>query len=81
MKRRDFWKSMLAAASVVPPATAQEVARKSAGLPPLKITDVKVITTSGGRVVAPDPHAILQRVARVVAADGEAAGLPDHGLW
>ena len=49
MKRRDFWKGMLAAASVVPPAAAQEAAKRTAGLPPLKITDVKVITTSGGR--------------------------------
>jgi mannonate dehydratase len=49
MKRREFWKGMLAAASVVPPVAAQEAAKRTAGLPPLKITDVKVITTSGGR--------------------------------
>jgi mannonate dehydratase len=48
MNRRDFWKGALAA-SVVPAATAQEVARRTTGLPPLTIKDVKVITTSGGR--------------------------------
>src|SRR4051812_1121690 len=47
MKRRDFWKTGLAAA-VIPAAAAQEQARRTKGLPPLTIKDVKVITTSAG---------------------------------
>jgi mannonate dehydratase len=37
------------AAPVIPAAFAQEAGRRTTGLPPLKITDVKVIPTSGGR--------------------------------
>ena len=48
MNRRDILKGMLAG-SVIPAAQAQEAARRTRGLPPLTIKDVKVITTSGGR--------------------------------
>ncbi|HEU0123944.1 MAG TPA: enolase C-terminal domain-like protein [Bryobacteraceae bacterium] len=47
MNRRLFAKSLLAAPALAP-AMAQEAARKTTGLPPLKIKDVKVIVTSGG---------------------------------
>ncbi|MBI4910714.1 MAG: mandelate racemase [Acidobacteria bacterium] len=48
MKRRDLWKPILAAPAM--PAAAQQQARKNVnGLPPLKITGFKVITTNGGR--------------------------------
>lgn len=46
MDRRDFGKT-LAGMGALSPALAQEVERRTAGLPPLKITDVKVIATSG----------------------------------
>lgn len=48
MKRRDFWKGMLAVPAM-PAAAAQQASRRTAGLPPLTIKEVKVITTSGGR--------------------------------
>ena len=47
MKRRDFWKTMMAA-PVIPAAAQQEASRRTAGLPPLTIKEVKVIPTSGG---------------------------------
>ncbi len=45
--RRHFAKAMLAG-SAIPAAAAQEVSRRTAGLPPLTIKDVRVIATSGG---------------------------------
>src|SRR5688572_16842013 len=48
MTRRQFAKTLLAAPAV-PYAAAQEAERRTRGLPPLTIKDVKVITTSGGR--------------------------------
>jgi mannonate dehydratase len=48
MNRRSFAASLLAA-PVVAPAAAAQYERKTKGLPPLTIKDVKVITTSGGR--------------------------------
>lgn len=47
MNRRLFAKSLLAVPAMSV-ATAQEVARRTNGLPPLKIEDVKIIQTSGG---------------------------------
>ena len=47
MNRRAFAKGLLAAPAM-PVAAQQEAARKTTGLPPLTIKDVKVITTSGG---------------------------------
>lgn len=48
MKRRELWKPLLAAPAM-PLAAQQQVARNNNGLPPLKITGFKVITTNGGR--------------------------------
>lgn len=48
MRRRDLWKAFLGAAAM-PLAAQQQAARNMNGLPPLKITGFKVITTSGGR--------------------------------
>ncbi len=48
MNRRSFGKSVIALPAI-PAAVAQVVQRRTTGLPPLKITDVKVIPTSGGR--------------------------------
>lgn len=48
MNRRDLAKGLLAA-SAIPAAAQEQAARRNNGLPPLKITDVKVIATSGGR--------------------------------
>ncbi|MCC6537983.1 MAG: hypothetical protein IT162_10560 [Bryobacterales bacterium] len=48
MNRRDLAKGLLAA-SAIPVAAQEQAARRTTGLPPLKITDVKVIATSGGR--------------------------------
>ena len=48
MNRRSFGKSVLAQWAI-PAAAAQVVQRRNTGLPPLKITNVKVIPTSGGR--------------------------------
>jgi mannonate dehydratase len=47
VKRRDFWKTMMAA-PVMPAAAQQQVSRRTAGLPPLTIKEVKAIATSGG---------------------------------
>ncbi|MDQ2898356.1 MAG: hypothetical protein M3Y07_00975 [Acidobacteriota bacterium] len=46
MKRRNFLKTLAAAPALS--AAAQEYTKRTAGLPPLTIKDVKVITTSGG---------------------------------
>jgi mannonate dehydratase len=48
MNRRDFALSLLAAPAM-PAVAAQQAAQRTTGLPPLKITNVKVIPTSGGR--------------------------------
>jgi len=48
MTRRDMWKMFLGAAAM-PAAAQQQATRATNGLPPLKITGFKVITTSGGR--------------------------------
>jgi mannonate dehydratase len=47
MNRRDLLKS-LAGAPLIPAVTAQEIARRSNGTPPLTIKDVKVVSTNGG---------------------------------
>jgi mannonate dehydratase len=48
MDRRTFHRALFATPAI--PAAAQETAaRRTNGLPPLKITDVKIIPTSGGR--------------------------------
>ena len=44
--RRHFLKSLLAVPAIQ--AAAQEAARRTTGLPPLKITNVKIIPTNGG---------------------------------
>src|SRR5438445_5859111 len=49
MNRRELIRAAFAAAPLISAATAQEVARRANGMPPLTIKDVKVITTSGGR--------------------------------
>ncbi len=48
MNRRNLLKAALGAIPAIPAAIAQDLSKKSAGLPPLTIKDVKVITTSGG---------------------------------
>jgi len=48
MNRRELIQSGLASITLASMATAQEVAKKTVGLPPLTIKDVKVITTAGG---------------------------------
>ncbi|HUQ95730.1 MAG TPA: enolase C-terminal domain-like protein [Bryobacteraceae bacterium] len=48
MKRRDLWKPFVAAPAMSAAAQAQ-TQKATAGLPPLKIKDFKVISTSGGR--------------------------------
>ena len=48
MNRRELIRTALATAPLISAATAQEVARRTNGLPPLTIKDVKVITTTGG---------------------------------
>lgn len=47
MKRRDFFPA-LGAVAAIPASAAQEASRRTAGLPPLTIREVKVIATSGG---------------------------------
>jgi len=47
MNRRELIHTALAAAPLVNAATAQEVAKRTNGLPPLTIKDAKVITTTG----------------------------------
>lgn len=49
MKRRELISGALAAAAAVPAMAQQQAEKKLAGLPPLKITGIKVIPTSGGR--------------------------------
>lgn len=46
MNRRDLWR-VAASTPLIPLAAAQEASRRTAGLPPLTIKDVKVIATSG----------------------------------
>ena len=48
MKRRDFWKGLLAAPAM-PALAQQEYAKRSSGLPPLTIKEARVIPTSAGR--------------------------------
>jgi mannonate dehydratase len=48
MNRRELLKTVLAGAPLIPALTAQEIARRSNGTPPLTIKDVKVISTNGG---------------------------------
>ncbi|WP_051669953.1 enolase C-terminal domain-like protein [Bryobacter aggregatus] len=48
MRRRDLFKTVLAA-PVLSAAAQDQVAKRTNGLPPLTIKDVKIITTSGGR--------------------------------
>jgi len=48
MNRRDLLKSGALALPLISAAKAEEVAKRSNGLPPLTIKDVKVITTNGG---------------------------------
>jgi mannonate dehydratase len=49
MNRRDFFKGMLAASTVMPATAAEQYEKSTKGLAPLKITGGKVITTNGGR--------------------------------
>jgi mannonate dehydratase len=46
VNRRNFTRGLLAGCAL--PAAAQQAASRIAGMPPLKIADVKVIATSGG---------------------------------
>ncbi len=48
MNRREFCKGAGALPAAMPAIAAQPYERSTRGLPPLKITDVKVITTNGG---------------------------------
>jgi len=48
MNRRDLLKTAALSLPLIPVVKAEEVAKSSNGLPPLKIEDVKVITTDGG---------------------------------
>src|ERR1700722_17880860 len=48
MNRRELLKTAAASLPLISVAAAGEIARKSNGLPPLTIKDVKVITTNGG---------------------------------
>ena len=48
MNRRELIQSALASITLASIATAQEVAKKTVGVPALTIKDVKVITTAGG---------------------------------
>ena len=48
MNRRDLIRTALAAAPLIPTAAAQEAEKRTNGLPPLTIKDVKVITTTAG---------------------------------
>jgi mannonate dehydratase len=48
INRRELLKTAALTLPLIPIAKAQELARKTNGLPPLKIEDVKVITTNGG---------------------------------
>jgi mannonate dehydratase len=48
MNRRELLKTAVASLPLISVAAAQEIGRRSNGLPPLTIKDVKVITTNGG---------------------------------
>src|SRR5882724_8633562 len=48
MNRRQLMRTALGATALLPEAAAQEAAKRTAGLPPLSIKDVKVITTTAG---------------------------------
>jgi mannonate dehydratase len=48
INRRQLLKAAAISLPLIPVARAEEIAKKSNGLPPLTIEDVKVITTSGG---------------------------------
>jgi len=48
MNRRELIRTALAAAPLISAASAQEAEKRTTGLPPLIIKDVKVITTSAG---------------------------------
>ena len=48
MNRRQLIQTALASAPLIPQAAAQEAAKRTSGLPPLTIKDVKVITTTAG---------------------------------
>ena len=48
MNRRELIQSAVASLPLISVSGAQEMARKTNGLPPLTIKDVKVITTNGG---------------------------------
>ncbi len=48
MNRRDLLKTAVVSLPLISVATAQEIARKSNGLPPITIKDAKIITTNGG---------------------------------
>lgn len=48
INRRELLKAAAVSLPLIPVATAQEIAKRANGLPPLTIEDVKVITTSGG---------------------------------
>lgn len=48
INRRELLKAAAVSLPLIPVATAQEIAKRANGLPPLSIEDVKVITTSGG---------------------------------
>lgn len=48
MNRRDLLKTGALALPLIPSAKAEEIQKRSSGLPPLTIKDAKVITTNGG---------------------------------
>src|SRR6202167_2882870 len=48
MNRRELLKTAVASLPLISVASAQEIAGRSKGRPPLAIKDVKVITTNGG---------------------------------
>jgi mannonate dehydratase len=48
MNRRELIRTALAVAPLIPAASAQEAGKRTAGLPPLTISDVKVISTTAG---------------------------------
>ena len=49
MNRRKLFQAAIGSIPLIPAVQADEVAKRSNGLPPLTVKDVKVITTSGGR--------------------------------
>ena len=48
MQRRELIRAALASTPLIPAVSAQEAEKRTAGLPPLTIKDVKVITTNAG---------------------------------